>query len=61
MARKASWDPTLAVDTAGTLCVFAVYQQNFKPRLGLVTSHDGGLILRHSCSECSGCTDLVLV
>ena len=37
-----SWDPTLAVDTAGTLYLFTVYQQNSKPRLGLLTSHDGG-------------------
>ena len=38
----ASWDPTLAVDTAGTLYLFAVYLQNSKSRLGLLTSHDGG-------------------
>ena len=38
----ASWDPTLAIDTAGTLYLFAVYNENSKSRLGLVMSHNGG-------------------
>lgn len=38
----ASWDPKLAIDTAGTLYLFAVYNENSKSRLGLVMSHDGG-------------------
>jgi len=37
-----SWDPQLAVDTAGTLYLYAVYDQNSKSRLGLVMSEDGG-------------------
>jgi len=45
---SASWDPKLAVDTAGTLYLFAVYRQNSKSRLGLVMSHDGGDTLASS-------------
>jgi hypothetical protein len=33
--------PKLAVDTAGTLYLFAVYKQNSTSRLGLIMSHDG--------------------
>jgi len=39
---NATWDPRLAIDTAGTLYLFAVYDENSKSRLGLVQSHDGG-------------------
>ncbi|HUO34722.1 MAG TPA: sialidase family protein [Candidatus Acidoferrum sp.] len=39
---SASWDPRLAVDTAGGLHLFAVYNQDFKSRLGLVISENGG-------------------
>jgi hypothetical protein len=38
----ASWDPKLAVDTSGTIYIFAVYNEDSKSRLGLVMSHDGG-------------------
>ena len=39
---NASWDPKLAVDTAGTLYIFAVYNENSRSRLGLLMSHDAG-------------------
>jgi len=39
---SSSWDPQLAVDTAGGLYLFAVYDENSKERLGLVKSEDGG-------------------
>ena len=39
---SASWDPNLAVDTSGTLYLFAVYDQDSKSQLGLAMSHDGG-------------------
>jgi len=43
-----SWDPKLAVDTAGTLYLFAVYDQNSKFRLGMAMSDDGGDTLTSS-------------
>lgn len=39
---SSSWDPTLSVDTAGGLHLFAVYDQNSKARLGLTVSENGG-------------------
>lgn len=39
---SATWDPRLAVDTAGTLYLFAVYDQDSKSRLGLVMSENSG-------------------
>jgi len=51
---KASWDPKLAIDTAGTLYLFTVYSQNSKSRLGLVMSHDGGDTLLPSIVPISG-------
>jgi hypothetical protein len=51
---SSSWDPELAVDTAGTLYVFAVYDQDSKSRLGLVMSENGGDTLAPAVVPISG-------
>ena len=38
----ASWAPQISVDTAGTLYLLTMYEQNRKPRLGFTMSHDQG-------------------
>ena len=42
LGLQASWDPRLEVDTAGTLYLFAVYDQGSKSRLGLAMSENSG-------------------
>jgi len=49
-----SWDPQLAVDTAGGLYLFAVYEQNSNARLGLLKSENGGDTLEPTIVPISG-------